>query len=123
VVAAAVNQDGTINSATNPARLGSVVAMWATGTGSVYPAPTDGEVTTAAREYHCCQVAVFGGRPADVLYAGAAPGIVAGVTQVNFRVPADLAIGATQQVPVSLTVFGPNLNLPAPSTAAIYVSP
>jgi uncharacterized protein (TIGR03437 family) len=68
-------------------------------------------------------VAVFGGRPADVLYAGAAPGIVAGVTQVNFRVPADLAIGATQQVPVALTVFGPNLNLPAPSTAAIYVGP
>ena len=121
--AAAMNQDGTINSASNPAKLGSVVAIWVTGTGAVFPAPTDGEVTTDAREYYCCQISVLDSRRADVLYAGAAPGIVAGVNQVNFRVPADLPIGISLPVPISLTVSGPNLNLPAPSTSSIHVAP
>jgi hypothetical protein len=35
VHAAAVNQDGTINSADNPAPVGSIVAVWATGLGPI----------------------------------------------------------------------------------------
>jgi uncharacterized protein (TIGR03437 family) len=115
--AAAVNQDGTINSASNPAKLGSVVAVWATGTGPVYPTPADGQVATTAQDYHCCQLYILD-KPAEVLYAGAAPGIVAGVVQINFRVPADLNATTVQQIPISLAVSSP-----ASSITFLFVSP
>jgi uncharacterized protein (TIGR03437 family) len=85
--AAAINQDGTLNSPDHPARGGSVVSIWATGTGY---APSldgrEGQVSASAQDLHCCEVSVMGVR-ADVLYGGTAPGLVVGVMQVNFRVP------------------------------------
>lgn len=84
--AAAVNQDGSLNSEQNPAAVGSAVAIWATGIGAVSPLPADGEIPTAAQDYHCCQVTTDMGA-AEVLYAGASPGLIAGVVQINFRVP------------------------------------
>jgi uncharacterized protein (TIGR03437 family) len=44
----------------------------------------------------------IGGREAEVLYAGAAPGMVAGLMQVNVRVPSDARSG--ENVPVTLRV-------------------
>ena len=94
--AAAVNQDNTLNSAANPAKAGSIVSIWSTGTGSIYPRPPDGQIATAAQDYECCQVNIspdysLGPEPPPgpvVLYAGAAPGMVAGVVQINFQIPA-----------------------------------
>jgi uncharacterized protein (TIGR03437 family) len=94
--AAAVNQDGSLNSAANPAKAGSIVSIWATGTGSIYPRPRDGQVSTTAQDYHCCQVGItpdYSLGPVAppgpvVFYAGAAPGMVAGVVQINFQIPA-----------------------------------
>jgi uncharacterized protein (TIGR03437 family) len=94
--AAAVNQDGTLNSLANPAKAGSIVSIWATGTGSIYPRPRDGQISTAAQDYYCCQVAMspdysLGPVPTPgpvVFYAGTAPGMVAGVVQINFQIPA-----------------------------------
>ncbi len=90
--AAAINQDNTLNSAANPAKAGSIVSIWATGTGSIYPRPLDGQISITAQDYECCQVSIliipsiF--PPASaVLYAGAAPGMVAGVVQINFQIP------------------------------------
>ena len=87
--AAALNQDGTVNSSVNPAKLGSVMSIFATGTGAI--PVSDGQIAGAAQDYHCCQITVDG-QSADVLYAGAgaARGIMAGVTQINFRLPAAL---------------------------------
>jgi uncharacterized protein (TIGR03437 family) len=56
--AAAVNQDGTINSSSNPAKLGWVVSIWTTGIGAVDPAPPDGQIAIGAQDYHCCNVYV-----------------------------------------------------------------
>ena len=42
------------------------------------------------------------GEPAEVTYAGGAPGQVAGMFQVNARIPADVPAGAS--VPVTITV-------------------
>jgi uncharacterized protein (TIGR03437 family) len=89
--AAAINQDNTINSAANPARRGSIVSIWATGTGRPPSYIADGQVIAAAQDYACCSV-VFdttASEPAPVIvsYAGAAPGLVAGLTQINFQVP------------------------------------
>ncbi len=82
--AAALNEDGSLNSPDRPARAGSVVTIWATGTGWVPAA--DGAVADSAQDFHCCQVRV-GSLDAAVLYAGASPGFVAGLTQINFRLP------------------------------------
>ena len=85
--AAAVNQDGTINSREHPAPVGSVIAIWVTGIGATpFGVWQDGRIAPGPADFGCCQILPQKG-PADVLYGGAAPGIVAGVAQVNFRAP------------------------------------
>lgn len=87
---ASVNQDGTLNSETSPAAVGSVVSIWATGVSLDRLA--DGEIATGPVEYYCCKINVDW-TEAEILYGGAAPGIIAGIVQVNFRVP-EVAAGA-----------------------------
>ena len=41
-VAAALNEDGTVNSPTNPAAPGSIISIFGTGFGALTPAPVDG---------------------------------------------------------------------------------
>ena len=84
--AAVLNEDGSINSWDRPAREGSVIAIYATGAGVLEPVPVDGELSAApyARIPYPVSV-VIGGTPAEVLYAGAAPGLVSGVIQINAR--------------------------------------
>ena len=43
--AAAVNEDGTVNSEGNPAPRGSIISLYATGLGTVSPTAADGTVT------------------------------------------------------------------------------
>jgi uncharacterized protein (TIGR03437 family) len=73
--AAALNQDGSVNSVERPAAPGSVVVLYATG--------ADAQPTVTV-----------GGLPAAVLYAGPAPGLPAGIQQLNLRLPASLPPGA-----------------------------
>ncbi len=101
--AAVVNQDGTVNSAANPAARGSVVSIYATGEGQTSPAGVTGSVPKASNS-PVAQVSVsIGGAAATVQYAGSAPGDVAGVLQVNAMVPASVGPG---QLPVALTIGG-----------------
>jgi uncharacterized protein (TIGR03437 family) len=87
--AVAINQDGTLNSKTNPAAVGSYVAIWATGTG--YFPGNDGQVATAANEFcsvggYCNVISVLDGNPVNLYYIGAAPDTVNGVVQIDFQV-------------------------------------
>jgi uncharacterized protein (TIGR03437 family) len=101
--AAAVNQDGTINSAANPAKIGSYISLYATGEGQTTPPGTDGRLATSVLPRPLLSVTVtVGGQPAPVSYAGAAPGEVAGLMQVNVQIPAGIQIGG--YVPVMLQV-------------------
>jgi len=87
---AIVNADGAINSPESPASYGSVVAVWATGAGSLSPSPLDGSVATPPWPSIGRPVRVvvdYDEKEADILYAGAAPGLVQGVVQINFRIP------------------------------------
>jgi len=89
--AAAINQDGTANSQTNPAPVGSYVQVWATGTG--LDPDADGQMATAANEFCSqwltyCVVYQQDGTAVNVYYTGAAPGTVAGMIQINFQVSA-----------------------------------
>ncbi|MEK7405329.1 MAG: glycoside hydrolase family 99-like domain-containing protein [Acidobacteriota bacterium] len=100
---AILNEDGTVNSSARPARSGSVIMLYATGEGQTNPAGVDGQVATGVLPKPLLPVSVtIGGLAAEVLYAGAAPGMVAGAMQVNARVPAATAAGAA--TPVVLTV-------------------
>jgi uncharacterized protein (TIGR03437 family) len=104
---AILNADGSVNSQSNPAPPGSMVVLYATGGGVTMPTSTDGLVTPpgAISSYPTPLLPVsvtIDGLPAQVIYAGAAPGLVAGVLQINVAVPAN-AYGATyDQVVVTI---------------------
>ena len=109
--AAAINQDNTINSAANPAQPGSIISIWATGTGAAGSIP-DGQVATAAQDYSCCFVvsdtSVSEATPAATYYAGAAPGLVKGITQINFQVPPSgsaFRLGAGEGISGIVTIY------------------
>jgi uncharacterized protein (TIGR03437 family) len=99
---AILNDDGSPNSATNPAPKGSTVVLYATGAGQTTPAGSDGLVASDVLPRPVLPVSVtIDGQAAHVFYAGAAPGQVAGVMQVNVEVPAGTRSG---DVPVVLRV-------------------
>jgi uncharacterized protein (TIGR03437 family) len=85
-----LNQDGTINSSSNPAKNGSTITFYATGWQANFSPLADGQVATTARDFCAlgCQIASFSvdSPPATVSYGGVAPGIVAGVTQFNVHI-------------------------------------
>lgn len=97
-----INQDASLNSAANPAAGGSIVAVLATGGGTVEGGATDGELAPAAGNQSLPVSAAIGGVPANVAYSGPAPGEVNGVMQVNLTVPPGLS-GAQ---PLVITVGG-----------------
>ncbi len=70
-----LNQDNTLNSASNPAARGSVIQIFGTGFNS--------EHTTVT----------LGGKPAQTLFAGQAPGAVAGLFQINVTLPVHVSFG------------------------------
>ncbi len=100
--AALLNQDGSVNTQANPAKRGSTVVLYATGEGQTTPLGVDGKPAVAPLPKPVLPVKVLiAGREAIVDYAGAAPGLTAGVFQVNVRIAGDAPTGA---VPVSLVV-------------------
>ena len=100
---AILNQNNSVNSSSNPADRNSVVVLYATGEGATTPAGLDGQIASAIFPKPNGAVAVtIGGANAEVLYAGAAPGLVAGVFQVNVRVPQATTPGSA--VPVQVRV-------------------
>jgi uncharacterized protein (TIGR03437 family) len=95
----AVNQDGTFNSASNPAPRGSIISLWGTGFGSTDPGcATGGENQPGpANLGGGLSVQVMNGGP--VLYAGGAPTLACGIFQVNMVVPANKPAGMLGIVP------------------------
>jgi uncharacterized protein (TIGR03437 family) len=93
---AILNQDGvTVNSSQNPAAKGSIVAIFATGEGQTDPFGIDGQLARGAtmpKPRRPVEV-LIGGKRAEVHYAAAAPGQVAGLFQVNARIPEDTPAG------------------------------
>jgi uncharacterized protein (TIGR03437 family) len=94
--AVAINQDGTLNSAANPAQVGSIVSIFATGLGALDPLPQDGAIaglplpteTLPIRMFWLSPTGFIGSIPVgiEIKYAGPAPYEVAGVSQINFVV-------------------------------------
>jgi uncharacterized protein (TIGR03437 family) len=112
IFATVVNQDGTVNSVTHPAAAGSIVTFYLTGLGSLSPPVADGSIVTSLVPQLVTPVsvqftssyvppgfpAVLPAAPpvaAEVIYAGPAPFEVAGVYQINVRIPAGVLGSAT----------------------------
>jgi uncharacterized protein (TIGR03437 family) len=116
-IGAIINQDGKQNSYGDPAPAGSVITLYATGAGETNPAGNNGQIVSSAPPYPVPVLPVqvsIDNQPADVLYAGAAPGFVQGLIQINVRVPAAASSG---QVQVVLQVG----NYSSPNTAKVVV--
>ena len=99
-----LNEDGGLNTDASPAERGSIVVLYATGLGVMRPTMSDGELAGPPYAEPAASYKVrIADRECKVLYGGAAPGLVAGLIQLNVRVPADIAPGV---VPVTLEVNG-----------------
>lgn len=121
--AAALNQDGTINSASNPAAVGSIVSLYATGLGPVNPMPLDGAVTqlplpslayadmTQVGWELFLKVTQF--YPLPISFLGPAPLEVAGLQQINVQV--------SQSQPMYVIIKLPNGAFAASDMASVWV--
>jgi uncharacterized protein (TIGR03437 family) len=102
IFATAVNQDGSYNSAANPAPRGTFLTIYATGEGLGNCPNVSGQPAAAPYPQPRLPVTVtVGGVAAQVAWEGSAPGLV-GLLQVNLRVPGGYVPSGA--VPVELTV-------------------
>jgi uncharacterized protein (TIGR03437 family) len=114
--AAVVNSDGTINSPANPAARGSIILIYATGEGLSDPTLEDGEIVGDTLPSPRLPVSVqFEETPGRTLYAGGAPGLVAGALQINAEIPLDAPTG--DAVRLEIRVGDHSSRLPGPRSA------
>jgi len=95
--AAILNQDSTVNSASNPAPRGSIVSVFLTGTGALSPSIADGSLGPLVPPFPVTVAGVsanIGGVNARVTFAGQAPGLIAGAAQVNIQIPQNASVGS-----------------------------
>jgi uncharacterized protein (TIGR03437 family) len=103
--AAMLNQDNSVNSAARPLDRGSIGVLYMTGEGQLNPPGVNGEVTsTIKRPLAAVSIRVGGVDVTDIPFAGAAPGLVQGVLQINFVMPANAPTGGA--VPIEVTIGG-----------------
>jgi|SRR5215471_2730207 len=81
--AAAINSDGTVNTAANPVKIGGFISVYATGAG---------QTSAAGAPVLPVSVSVDGIR-ATIQYAGSSPGQVAALMQVNVQIPNNVKPG------------------------------
>ena len=100
---AILNQDYSVNGASNPAAAGTEIQIFGTGGGAVEGGATDGATWPAGLGSFITQpiTATIGGMTATVDYAGPAPYLVNGAMQVNLTVPSGLTTGPQ---PVVITI-------------------
>jgi uncharacterized protein (TIGR03437 family) len=104
---AILNQNGSPNSAANPANRGDTIVVYLTGEGQTSPAGVTGKVTTVSSVPPLTPAplllvsVLIGGQPANFSFAGEAPGFVSGVMQLNVTVPQSAGSGA-QSIVVSI---------------------
>jgi len=98
---AILNQDNSLNGPAHPAAKGSIVQVFMTGEGQTSPQGVTGALTTVTlpppqvtpAPVQPIQVWV-NSQPANYRYAGEAPGMVAGLMQLNVQIPTGVPSGA-----------------------------
>jgi len=109
-------QQYSLNTSSNPAKIGDTILLFLTGEGDYLPAPVapqtsnTGWIVTAPTapatlpEINPLPDVNIGGTAASVKYAGPVVGSVTGLMQINVVVPAGSKTGAA--VPISVTIGG-----------------
>ena len=100
---AILNQNGSVNSTSNPAAKGSVIQIFATGEGQLVPGVQTGCMSGPSLPLPVpvatpVSVTIGGQSATPIQYAGEAPALVCGVIQVNATVPANIGSGPQQVV-------------------------
>ncbi|HET8547727.1 MAG TPA: hypothetical protein VFL57_06985, partial [Bryobacteraceae bacterium] len=90
---AILNEDGSLNSPANRAKRGSTITLFGTGGGLTDPGFADGQIAGAAAPLRLQPIVTIGNKDAPVAYAGAAPGQVNRMMQLNVTVPEDAPAG------------------------------
>ena len=101
--------DFSLNSSSNPAKVGSTVIAYLTGAGDVTPKPADGAAAGSGSDLSTVTptvTATIGGQAAPKVSAALTPGFV-GLWQANIVVPAGLTQG---DVPLIVSVGGQSSN-------------
>jgi uncharacterized protein (TIGR03437 family) len=111
---AILNQDFTVNGPNNQASRGSAIAIYMTGAGAMQSPVPDGQLATATTSIAQDVAVRIGGVAVKPLYAGAAPGMVQGVAQINVVVPASVPPG---NAAIDMTIGG--VTSPAGVTVAV----
>ena len=97
------NADYSVNGLAHPASRGQYVLLYGTGEGITDPPGVDGRLATGILPKPLAKVIVqIGGQNANVTYAGAAPGFMPGLFQIDAQVPQNAPAGNT--VPVAVTI-------------------
>jgi uncharacterized protein (TIGR03437 family) len=96
------NATGELVTPANPVARGGDVVVWATGAGVVAPPAATG-APVPGLSHAVNPQAWIGGAPVEVQYAGMTPGM-AGLMQINLRVPADAPVGP--DVPLKIAING-----------------
>jgi len=132
--AAVTNSDGSYNTSANPATPGSFVTLYVTGEGQTDPPGSDGNIAASTANVVLPVTALIAGHPAQLIYAGSAPGNVNGFCQINAVIPPDLQYGGdlplvvqiggvSSQVGVTVSVSGPAAPIPgAPQSPTATVN-
>jgi uncharacterized protein (TIGR03437 family) len=120
----AVNQDGTVNGPSNPAPRGSIVALWANGLGALSPKCSTGGLNAPNPVYLAANLSVTmatSAGAANVPYAGGAPTLGCGISQINMQVPVTATPGPMTLVPtvVLSPPDGPTMSVGADGYASI----
>ena len=97
---AVVNQNGAINAPGSGAPRGTVVQIYGAGGGLFERDVLSGSVVDATGRFRAAVSVFIAGTQADVLYAGPAPGQIAGIFQMNAFVPMEIVPGAALPVTV-----------------------
>jgi uncharacterized protein (TIGR03437 family) len=131
--AAALNQDYTVNSTQNPAQPGSTVMLFGTGGGQTSPPSTAGEVTplglrrlvitpqAAFTEITQPPAIFLPDIPLNVEFAGAAPTLVSGVTQINVTLPTTIPL-AYSYPPGTVPLLLADPGMPSYQVVTIYAT-
>jgi uncharacterized protein (TIGR03437 family) len=97
------NADYSVNGPSHPAPRGQYVLLYGTGEGVTDPPGVDGRLATTVLPAPLAKVSVqIGGQNANVTYAGAAPGFMPGLFQIDVQVPQNITPG--NNVPVVVTI-------------------
>ncbi|MBI1354386.1 MAG: hypothetical protein GC160_08570 [Acidobacteria bacterium] len=110
--AAALNQDGTLNTPENPADPGSIIVLYGAGAGATVPPSLDGELAplTDLPAFQTTIKILHNRQYVEPLYAGPAPGLVNGAVQINLRLPDDMPSGPNR---INVVVGGSQYVSPA----------